>query len=213
MGMGEPLQNYDSVMKAVRILTDAHGLALPLRRITVSTAGVLPALERLAQERLFPNLSISLTGATNSVRDMLMPINRKYPIEDVIGFVRSLPESRQRYVMFEYVMIKGVTDSTSDAVQLSALLRALRVKVNLIPLNEAQEIPFERSNWPDILRFQQILLTDGVTTFIRKTRGRDVYGACGQLRAAEAWQQSKPASSNPKIEGTGSLPPGTELTN
>jgi 23S rRNA (adenine2503-C2)-methyltransferase len=183
MGMGEPLQNYENVMKAIRILTDDHGLALPLHRITVSTAGLVPALQRLAKELLFPNLSISLTGATNKKRDKLMPINQKYPIEEVVDVVRSLPDSRRKRVMFEYVMMKGVTDSIDDAVHLSALLRGLRSKVNLIPLNESPDLDFHRADYADILRFQQVLLKNDIATFIRKTRGDDVYGACGQLKA------------------------------
>lgn len=182
MGMGEPLQNYENVLKAIHILADRHCLAVPLRRITVSTAGLVPQLERLATEPLFPNLSISLTGATNEKRDDLMPINRKYPIEDVIAVVRSLPDSRRKRVMFEYVMIKGVTDSPGDAGHLSALFRGLGSKVNLIPLNESPDIGFQCSARSDILRFQQILLQNGITTFIRKTRGDDVFGACGQLK-------------------------------
>jgi 23S rRNA (adenine2503-C2)-methyltransferase len=182
MGMGEPLQNYENVLKAIQILVDDHGVALPLRRITLSTAGLLPGIERLAKEPLFPNLSISLSGTTNETRDELMPINRKYPIEDVIGVVRRLPVSRRKRVMFEYVMIKGVTDSSHDARHLLLLLRDLGAKVNLIPLNESPDIGFQRSDRSDILRFQQVLLRSGIPTFIRKTRGDDVYGACGQLR-------------------------------
>src|SRR5262245_38016479 len=111
MGMGEPLQNYDNVQRAIRFMHDDHGFALPMSRITVSTAGLIPGIERLAAQPLFPNLSISLTGVTNPTRDALMPINRKYPIEMVMETVRSLPLSRQKRVMFECVMIKGVTDS------------------------------------------------------------------------------------------------------
>jgi 23S rRNA (adenine2503-C2)-methyltransferase len=181
MGMGEPLQNYDNVIHAIRILTDDYGLALPLHRITVSTAGLVPGIRRLGSERLFPNLSISLTGATNKKRNDLMPINQKYPIEDVIRAVGDLPASRRTRVMFEYVMMKGVTDSVEDAENISLLLRGLRAKVNLIPLNESPFLPFQRAGHSDILRFQQVLLSHKITTFIRKTRGNDVSGACGQL--------------------------------
>ena len=182
MGMGEPLQNYDNVVKAMRILHDNHGLSIPPARITLSTAGLVPGIERLARERLFPNLSISLTGVTNAVRDSLMPINRKYPIEAVMESIRRLPVSRQRRVMFECVMIKGVTDSLLDAHELARLLRGLRVKVNLIPLNPSPEIPFERADDSDILRFQEVLVRNGNATFIRRNRGNDVSGACGQLK-------------------------------
>ena len=182
MGMGEPLQNYESVVKAISILHDDYGLGVAPARMTLSTAGLVPGIERLGQERVFPNLSISLTGATNAARDALMPINRKYPIEGVMEAVRKLPPARQSRVMFECVMIKGVTDSLEDAHELSRLLHGLRAKVNLIPLNPAPEIPFERAEEKDILRYQKILVQNGTATFIRRNRGNDVSGACGQLR-------------------------------
>jgi 23S rRNA (adenine2503-C2)-methyltransferase len=182
MGMGEPLQNYDSVMSSIRILSDDYGLALPLHRITVSTAGLVPGIQRLAKESSFPNLSISLTGATNEKRDKLMPINQRYPIDDVLQAVRSLPSVRRKRVMFEYVMMKGVTDSLGDAHDLAGLLNGFGCKVNLIPLNESPALDFQRSDREDILRFQQVLLESGVPTFIRRTRGDDVYAACGQLK-------------------------------
>ena len=182
MGMGEPLQNYDNVLKAIRILSDDHGLALPLHRITLSTAGLVPGLQRLGGEIAFPNVSISLTGSTNRKRDELMPINKKHPIEEVLGVVREWPVNRRKRVMFEYVMIKGVTDSLDDAQELAALLRGLGTKINLIPLNESPDIDFQRSDRETILRFQKVLIENDIATFIRKTRGDDVYGACGQLK-------------------------------
>jgi 23S rRNA (adenine2503-C2)-methyltransferase len=182
MGMGEPLQNYDNVLKAVSILHDDHGLAVPLSRITVSTAGLLPAMERLADEPLFPNLSISLTGATNAVRDAVMPINRKYPIQALIDYTRRLPAARQARVMFECVMIKGLTDTADQACELARLLRGMRSKVNLIPLNSAPEIPFESSDDEAVFSFQSTLLENGTAAFIRKNRGGDVSSACGQLK-------------------------------
>jgi 23S rRNA (adenine2503-C2)-methyltransferase len=188
MGMGEPLQNYDNVMRSIEILTDDHGLAIPLNRITLSTAGLVPAIQTLGREKLFPNLSISLTGATNSKRDDLMPINRKYPIEEVIQAVRDLPASLRRRVMFEYVMLKDVTDDLRDAHHLASLLKGLNAKVNLIPLNESPDLPFERSERGVILRFQQLLLQNGITTFIRRTRGDDVSAACGQLHVTQSAQ-------------------------
>jgi 23S rRNA (adenine2503-C2)-methyltransferase len=182
MGMGEPLQNYDNVMKAIHFIHDGKGLRLPMSRITISTAGLLPGIERLAREPQFPNLSISLTGATNATRDTLMPINRKYPIETIIDAVRRLPLSRQKRVMFECVMIKGLTDSLEDARTLSKLLEGMRVKVNLIPLNPSEEIPYDRADDASILRFQEVLVTSGAATFIRRNRGNDVSSACGQLK-------------------------------
>jgi 23S rRNA (adenine2503-C2)-methyltransferase len=181
MGMGEPLQNYDNVLKAIAILNDDHGYNLSSRRITLSTAGLVPGLERLAREPLFPNLSISLTGATNALRDQLMPINRKYPIEDVLSVVRALPPQRQKRVMLEYVMIQGVTDSLADAHTLSELIGTMPLKVNLIPFNTAPELGFSRSDDDTVLRFHALLLETGIATFVRRSRGGDVSGACGQL--------------------------------
>ena len=182
MGMGEPLANYQNVLEAIRFFHDDHGLKMPMSRITVSTAGLVPAMRCMANETLFPNLSISLTGVTNKTRDALMPINRKYPIDQIMDVVRELPPQRQKRVMFECVMIKDLTDSPEDAQELSRLVKGMNVKVNLIPLNPADEIPFERSDDDAILRFQKILIGNGVATFIRKNRGNDVSGACGQLK-------------------------------
>ena len=181
MGMGEPLQNYDNVLKAIAILNDDHGYNLSSRRITLSTAGLVPGLERLAKEPLFPNLSISLTGATNAQRDQLMPINRKYPIEDVLAVVKAMPAQRQKRVMLEYVMIHGVTDSLTDAEKLSERIGSMQLKVNLIPFNAAPELGFKRSEDAAVLRFHAFLLDKGIATFVRKSRGGDVSGACGQL--------------------------------
>ena len=182
MGMGEPLQNYENVMQAVKFLHDDHGLRLPMSRITLSTAGLIPGIERLAAEPIFPNLCISLTGVNDEIRNTLMPINRKYPVAAVMETVRRLPLSRQKRVMFECVMIKGLTDSIEDAHELAQSLRGMRVKVNLIPLNPAHDIPFEPADRASILRFQEILVRQGTATFIRKNRGSDVSSACGQLK-------------------------------
>lgn len=181
MGMGEPLQNLNNVLRAIAIWTDHHGLSLALNRITVSTAGLLPGIERLGTERLFPNLSISLTGATDEKRNSLMPINRKYPIREVLTAVRRFPAARQKRVMLEYVLIRGITDSTEDAAALAAHVVGIPLKINLIPFNPSTEMPYEKPALEDVLRFQKSLMQSGVTTFIRKNRGSDVSGACGQL--------------------------------
>jgi 23S rRNA (adenine2503-C2)-methyltransferase len=180
--MGEPLQNYDNVLKAVQYLHDDHGLRLPMSRITISTAGLLPGIQRLAREPLFPNLSISVTGVTSRTRDALMPVNKRYPLEAIVEEVRRLPLTRRKRVMFECVMIDGITDSPDDAERFAELLRGMRVKVNLIPLNAAHEIPYNPSSRDAILRFQSILVRRGTATFIRKNRGNDVSAACGQLK-------------------------------
>src|SRR6185503_897937 len=182
MGMGEPLHNYDNVMKALRILHDENGMNMSMSRITLSTAGLLPAIERLADEPLIPNLAISLTGASNAKRNELMPINRKYPIEALLDAVRRFPLKHRQRVTFEYVLLRGVTDSPQDALNLVKLLKSLRAKVNLIPLNEAEEIGFKRPTDATVGRFQQILIDNHISAFVRKNRGNDISAACGQLK-------------------------------
>jgi 23S rRNA (adenine2503-C2)-methyltransferase len=191
MGMGEPLHNYDNVMKALRILHDEHGLNMSMSRITLSTAGMLPAIERLANEPMIPNLAISLTGATNEKRDQLMPINRKYPIERLIEAVRNFPFKHRQRVTFEYVLLQGVTDSPQDALNLVKLLKGLRAKVNLIPLNEAEELPYRRPSDAAVERFQQILIDHHISAFVRKNRGNDISAACGQLKKKWADEPQK----------------------
>ena len=182
MGMGEPLHNYDNVMKALRILHDENGMNMSMSRITLSTAGMLPAIERLADEPIIPNLAISLTGATNDKRNELMPINRKYPIEKLLEAVRRFPLKHRQRVTFEYVLLKGVTDSPEDAHNLVRLLKGMRAKVNLIPLNEAEELQYSRPSDVAVQRFQQILVDSHISAFVRKNRGNDISAACGQLK-------------------------------
>jgi 23S rRNA (adenine2503-C2)-methyltransferase len=181
MGMGEPLHNYDATMKAVRILADKAGFGLPPRRMTLSTVGLPPALERLAHEPVMPNVAISLHAPTDRQREALVPITKKYPIADVIDACRRLPLKRRSRVTFEYVLLSGVNDSADDARRLAKLLSGLRAKVNLIPLNAAPGIPFERPGDAAIDRFGAILAERGVTVSVRKSRGRDIRAACGQL--------------------------------
>jgi 23S rRNA (adenine2503-C2)-methyltransferase len=181
MGMGEPLHNYDNVMKTIRILHDPEGMNMSMGRITLSTAGMLPGLERLAEEPNIPNLAISLTGATNEKRDVLMPINRKYPIESLLNVVRNFPLKHRQRVTFEYVLLKGVTDSLEDALALVRLLKGIPAKVNLIPLNEAEELDYQRPSDPAIERFQNVLIAHNISAFVRKNRGNDISAACGQL--------------------------------
>jgi len=182
MGMGEPLHNYDNVMKAVRILHHKNGLNVSMNRMTLSTAGLLPGIERLATEPDIPNLAISLTGATNAKRDELMPINRKYPIEALIEAVRRFPLKHRQRVTFEYVLLKGITDSRDDARSLVRLLRGMPAKVNLIPFNEAEELSYRRPSDETIARFQSILEGEHIDAFIRRNRGNDISAACGQLK-------------------------------
>jgi 23S rRNA (adenine2503-C2)-methyltransferase len=181
MGMGEPLHNYDNTMKALRMLNDEHGLAISPKRITLSTVGVLPALDRLATEPLMPNLAISLHATTEDQRDALVPVNRKYGIEDILAAARKFPLRRRNRITFEYVLLRGVNDTPEDAHRLVRLLGNIRCKVNLIPLNEAAGIPFERPSDERVDTFARILANAGLTVSVRKSRGRDIRAACGQL--------------------------------
>ncbi len=181
MGMGEPLHNYDETMKALRILGDPDGLAVPARRVTISTVGFVPALERLATEPYMPNLAVSLHATTEAQRDLLVPLNRKYAIADVIDACRRFPLSRRNRITFEYVMLAGVNDSPEDARRLVSLVGGLKAKVNLIPLNEAAGIPFSRPSDERVDAFARILADRRLTVSVRKSRGRDIRAACGQL--------------------------------
>jgi len=198
MGMGEPLHNYDNVMKALRILHDEHGLNMSMSRITLSTAGLLPAIERLANEPAIPNLAISLTGATNEKRNELMPINRKYPLEQLLEVVRRFPLKHRQRVTFEYVLLRGITDSPEDALQLVKLLKGIRAKVNLIPLNEAEELGYQRPLDAVVEKFQQILIDHHISAFVRKNRGNDISAACGQLK--KKWADQIPAEQNSRLD-------------
>ncbi len=181
MGMGEPLHNYDATMAAVRILADGHGLAVHPRRMTLSTVGLVPAIERLAGEDVMPHLAVSLHAPTDELRAKLVPVNRKYPIAEIIEACRRFPPARRGRITFEYVLLAGVNDSPDDARRLAALLRDLHAKVNLIALNPAPGIPFERPTDDRIDAFGRALAERGVTVMVRKSRGRDIRAACGQL--------------------------------
>jgi len=181
MGMGEPLHNYDETMRALRILNDEHGFAMSPRRMTLSTVGVLPALERMAREPIMPNLAISLHAPTDALRGQLVPLNKKYGVADIIAACRKFPLSKRSRITFEYVLLAGVNDSTEDARQLAKLLSGVKSKVNLIPLNAAPGIPFERPSDAAVDRFAQILAERGLVVSVRKSRGRDIRAACGQL--------------------------------
>jgi 23S rRNA (adenine2503-C2)-methyltransferase len=181
MGMGEPLHNYDETMKALRILADEHGFDLPPRRVTLSTVGLLPALERLAKEAVMPNLAISLHAPTDAQRGALVPINRKYGVAEIIAACKRFPLKKRSRITFEYVLLAGVNDSTEDARRLARLLAGMKAKVNLIPLNAAAGIPYERPSDEAIDLFARTLAEQGVTVSVRKSRGRDIRAACGQL--------------------------------
>jgi len=181
MGMGEPLHNYDETMKALRILADGQGFNLPPRRVTLSTVGLLPALERLANEEVMPNLAISLHAPTDAQRGALVPINRKYGVAEIIAACKRFPLKKRSRITFEYVLLAGVNDSADDARRLARLLVGMKAKVNVIPLNAAAGIPYERPSDEAIDRFARTLAEHGITVSVRKSRGRDIRAACGQL--------------------------------
>ena len=183
MGMGEPLANYAALVKAIRIFIDPKlGLGYSPRRITVSTVGLVPAIERLGREDLKVNLAISLHGATDEVRGRLMPINRSWDVATLMAAVRKYPLAPRQSVFFEYVLLDGVNDSEADARALVRLLRGVRAKVNLIPFNDWATSSFRRPPLPRILAFQKVLMASGVTTTVRWSKGEDIGAACGQLR-------------------------------
>lgn len=181
MGMGEPLHNYDATMQALRILTDADGLAIPARRITLSTVGLVPLLDRLAQESLLPNLAISLHATTEAQRAALVPPSKKYGLEAILDACRRFPVRARSRITFEYVLLAGVNDSVDDARRLAALLRGMRAKVNLIPLNASAGIPFSRPSDAQVDLFGRTLADLDVIVSVRRSRGRDIRAACGQL--------------------------------
>ncbi len=184
MGMGEPLMNYDAVAKALRIVMDAEGIAISKRRITLSTSGVVPMIRRVGDE-LGVKLAISLHAANDRLRDEIMPINKKYPLADLMAACRDYPGAdNARRITFEYVMLKDVNDSPADARELARLVRGIPAKFNLIPFNPWPGATFECSSAPVIKRFSEILNAAGYSAPIRVPRGRDILAACGQLRSA-----------------------------
>jgi 23S rRNA (adenine2503-C2)-methyltransferase len=184
MGMGEPLYNYDAVAKALIIVMDPEGLAMSRRRITLSTSGVVPMIERVGRE-LGVGLAISLHAVTDELRDVLVPINKKYPLKELLDACRKYPGAHNaRRITFEYVMLKDVNDSPADAKRLAKLLKGIPAKVNLIPFNKWPGAEFECSEPTTIQAFADILHQHGLTAPVRTPRGRDIMAACGQLKSA-----------------------------
>ncbi|HEX2572256.1 MAG TPA: 23S rRNA (adenine(2503)-C(2))-methyltransferase RlmN [Polyangia bacterium] len=185
MGMGEPLHNLHEVERAIAILTDPLGPNLSPRRITVSTAGLVPGITRFAEVPPVrrPNLAVSLNATTDEVRDEIMPINRKWKIADLLAAVRAFPLERRRRVTFEYVLLAGVNDTIEDAHRLPQLLRGIPCKVNLIPWNPHPQAPYRRPEQRVIQRFQEELRRGGLAVYLRRPRGDDIDAACGQLAA------------------------------
>ena len=183
MGMGEPLYNYDHVAKALRIVMDGEGIAISKRRITLSTAGVVPMIRRAGAE-LGVNLAVSLHAVNDELRDRIVPINKKYPIAELMAALRDYPGlSNARRITFEYVMLKGVNDSPADAKALVRLIAGIPAKVNLIPFNAWPGAPFECSSEEAIAAFSDIVFNAGYASPVRTPRGRDIMAACGQLKS------------------------------
>ncbi len=185
MGQGEPLLNYDATLAAVRRFADPDGMNIPLRRITLSTSGIVPGIRRLAGEAARPKLAVSLNATTDEQRDAIMPINRKYPLAELMAACREHPLRPWERVTFEYVLLGGFNDTPEDARRLVELTRGLRSKVNLIPWNAVPELPYHAPADEAVETFQQILRAARRLALIRRSRGQDVFAACGQLALLE----------------------------
>ncbi len=185
MGMGEPLHNYDNVVAALATLSAPWGLAISARRITVSTVGLLPQMERLVRETNV-NLAVSLSATTDVQRTALMPVNKKYPLEKLMALCRALPIAQRRRITFEYVMLAGRNDALADADRLIRLLHGIRAKVNVIPFNPFPEAGVARATDAAVDAFRRRLLAAGVLATVRRSRGQDIDAACGQLAARHA---------------------------
>ena len=180
MGMGEPFLNYDHFMAAVRLLVE--GVGIPASRMTVSTSGIEPAIRRFAAEPVRPNLALSLNASNDTVRERVMPITRKWKIAQLLDAVRTIPMTKRDWVTFEYVLLGGVNDQPEHAHEVLDLLSGMHAKVNLIVWNPGPGIAYTQPQPADVEVFQQTLIRNGLPTYIRRPRGRDIYAACGQLK-------------------------------
>lgn len=183
MGTGEPFDNYDNVMNALSIINDPFGLEIGARHISISTCGVVPMIERFSREQLQYNLAISLHAPNDELRSSLMPINRAYPLDKLIGSLRYYSELNNRRITFEYLLLKGINDQPEHVEQIKHLLKGLNAYINLIPYNNVKEKDFESSSDEDSLHFYDLLKKAGVAVTLRQKRGTDIDAACGQLRA------------------------------
>jgi 23S rRNA (adenine2503-C2)-methyltransferase len=184
MGQGEPLMNLDNVLKATRILIDQRGIGMGERRICLSTSGLIPKIEELAQAAIRPRLAISLNASSEEQRQEIMPITKKWHLADLLETCRKFPLKPKEHIFFEYVLLGGVNDSDADAERVVALLDGLTCKVNLIPLNPGPGIPYTTPTDERVDRFQRIIMK-AFHCYVRKPRGRDIYAACGQLKLVQ----------------------------
>ncbi|MFA5500629.1 MAG: 23S rRNA (adenine(2503)-C(2))-methyltransferase RlmN [Candidatus Omnitrophota bacterium] len=182
MGIGEPLDNYENVMKAVRMLNDKDAFGVGARRITISTCGLIPAMEKLSKEDLQIELSVSLHSADDKVRSSLVPVNKVYPLKDLISACRNYTKKTNRIITFEYVLLKGVNSSEEDAMKLVRLLKGTRAKVNTISYNQIRAKGYEAPSPEEVKNFMRILKTHRIEAMHRKSKGEDIDAGCGQLR-------------------------------
>lgn len=201
MGMGEPLHNFDGVTQAVRILTDQHGLAIPPRKITVSTVGLVPAIKKFAESGVDANLAISLNATTDEVRERIMPINKRYPLETLLGVLREIPSKRRKKITIEYVMLSGINDSDADMRRLPKLVQGIPAKINLIPYNENAGLGFKTPARERVHVWQEFLTRKGLNATVRWSKGKDIDAACGQLAVNAVG--SKPRPKMNRIAGSG----------
>jgi 23S rRNA (adenine2503-C2)-methyltransferase len=183
MGMGEPLANYGNTLKALSLMAYPDAFKFSSRRITLSTVGLVPEIERLARERITFQLAISLNATNDETRSRIMPINRRYPLKELLFACRRFPLKPRTRITFEYVLLEGVNDSLKDAKELVKILRGIPSKVNLIPLNEAPAIPYKRPSDEKVRAFQEVLMESGLTAIVRASKGLEISAACGQLEA------------------------------
>jgi 23S rRNA (adenine2503-C2)-methyltransferase len=189
MGMGEPLNNLDNLIKSISILTEQRGLDMTSRRITVSTCGIVPKMERLGLETDV-NLAISLHAVNDKTRDLLMPVNDRYTLADLLEACRTYPMAKRKRIMFEYILLKGINDSDEDARELAMILRDIPCKINLLPYNESPEISYKSPSRNRLYAFQKIVRDSGYSVFIRSSRGEDISAACGQLAKQKKGEQA-----------------------
>ena len=182
MGIGEPLDNFDNVMRFLELVNSEEGMNISMRHISLSTCGLVPKIDELAKKKLQLSLAISLHGPNDTIRDKIMPVNKAYPIDELLAACRRYYDATSRRIHFEYAMIDGVNDSIADAKELLRRLKGLPAHINLIPLNHVEESPLKPSSKANVAAFQKCLEDGGITATVRRTLGSDIDASCGQLR-------------------------------
>lgn len=195
MGMGEPLANWDSVVRSLRLLTAPWGFAMSPRRITVSTSGLVPEIRRLASDPLAVGLAVSLHAASDTLRSRLMPINRKYPLPLLLEACEEYSRKKRQRITLEYILLAGINDADEEGARLGRIARRLRAKVNLIPYNRVESLPWDRPSSSRVDRFERIVRESGCLVTVRRRKGEEIFAACGQLRLASALDSSVSATS------------------